>query len=61
MLGAEAADLEALQQGGRFGDICETMVKRFGAPGIEEAGRALGVSIAQGLVRWAEAAAYQNQ
>lgn len=42
MLGSEASDLEALQQGGRFGEMCETMVKRLGASGIEEAGRALG-------------------
>jgi hypothetical protein len=58
MLGAvEAAGLRMLQQGGTFGDMCDTMIKRLGAPGIEEAGRALGVWIVQGLVRTAEAAA----
>ncbi|MBL8645955.1 MAG: putative DNA-binding domain-containing protein [Sphingosinicella sp.] len=61
MLGSEAAGLETLQQGGTFGDMCETMVKRLGASGIEEAGRALGVWIAQGLVRRAEASAQQNR
>lgn len=52
MLGTEeTAGLEVLQQGGSFGDMCETMVKRLGAPGIEEAGRALGAWIAEDMIR----------
>lgn len=52
MLGAdEVAGIEMLQQGGTFGDMCETMVERLGSTGIEDAGRALGAWIAQGFVR----------
>jgi hypothetical protein len=60
MLGPESSGLATLQQGRAFGDMCETMVERLGPAGIEAAGHALGVWIAQGLVRRAESSASQK-
>lgn len=58
MLGSEeAAGLEMLRQGGTFGDVCEAMVAHSGPAGTEEAGRSLGLWVAHGMVRRAEAAA----
>ena len=51
----EAVCLDLLRNGGTFGDMCEALIKRLGVSGIEEAGRTLGIWIAQGLVRHAEA------
>lgn len=53
----EASRLDLLRSGVTFGDMCEALVKRLGAPGIEEAGRALSIWITQGMVSHAEVGA----